>query len=235
MASGRVQEKRRDLTISWLAGTVRTLQSRVTFLEGELKKKDEKKEKDPLQRWYDSDSEMDFTDLEDQGGIVWDGEAVGLAVHNTGDGSGDDIDEVGKGNDEVDEDDASPHDQGENNERYIVSDLAENFGSSSDSEFNEEKEEEKQEDIIAALENLEGYQKELMESIRKNMAERDAYEGFIGRSKGEVERLIRKGAEKEWMADIIGNLTYASSEIKRLNEEIEAEGRKLARMMKMKT
>jgi len=134
----------------------------------------------------------------------------------------------------VDEDDASPHDQGENNERYIVSYRAENLGSSSGSEINEEEEEE-DEDITAALEKLEGEQKDLMESIRKKMAERDAYEGFIGRSKGEVERLIRKGAEKEWMADIIGNLTYASNEIKRLNEEIEAEGRKLAKMMKMKT
>jgi hypothetical protein len=230
MASGKTQEKRRDATISWLAGTVRTLQSRVTFLERELKKKDEKKEKDALQRWYDSDSEMDFADLEDQGGIACDGEVVGLAVHNAGGGSRDDIDEDGKGNDEVDEYDASPQDQGENNELYIVSDLVEDCGFSSDSEFKEEEE-----DITAALENLEGDQKELMESIRKRMAERDAYEGFIGRSKGEVERLIRKGAEKEWMADIIGNLTYASKEIKRLNEEIEAEGRKLAKMMKMKT
>jgi len=66
--------------------------SRVTFLESELKKKDEKKEKDPLQRWYDS--EMDFTDLEDQVGIVCNGEVVGLAVNNTGEGSWDDIDEV---------------------------------------------------------------------------------------------------------------------------------------------
>ena len=46
-----------------------------------------------------------------------------------------------------------------------------------------------------------------------------------------MESLIRRGAETEGMADIIANLTYARDEIKRLNEEIEVEGRKLAKMM----
>lgn len=236
-------------TINWLAASVRTLQARVTFLEKELTIKEKKendkknkKKKDLLQMWYDSDSELEVLDVEDAGGEVH-------GEHNQHEDQG----ENNNGR-EIDEEVTTANDgdgwldsscgHTDDSQYHVVQDLDEDreagtfdrgIAEKDDSTDSTRSDSESDEtDWPEVLGNLEGDLKEQVTKIRTMMQERAGYEGLVSRQKGNVERLIRSGRTREEMGSIIKDLTFWKEEAKRLNKEVEKEARDLTEKMKLR-